>query len=104
MGVYNEFYVYNDTDVIPIAYYNIHNRALGIFFKQNIQDFKTREWFYLKPTHFHNLLMRYENSTLVRSLLTKIEEPLLYPDQVEQLRELKKYIDDGLKVVYRQTG
>lgn len=34
MGAYNEFYVYNDTDIIPIDYYNIHNRALGIFFKK----------------------------------------------------------------------
>lgn len=102
MGVYNEFYVYNDTDIIPIAYYELHNRALGIFFKQNIQGFKTDEWFYLTKTHFHNLLMRYENGTLARSLLTKIEEPILYPDQIQELREIKSYIDEGQNVIYRQ--
>lgn len=102
MGVYNEFYAFNEFDFIPVAYYNIHNRAVGLFFKQNISDFKTEEWFSLTKTHFHNLLMRYENGTLVRSLSTKIEEPILYEDQVRQLREIKKYIDDGLKVVYRQ--
>ena len=103
MGVYNEFYVFDEFDFIPVAYYNIHNRAIGLFFKQNIPNFKTDEWFSLTKTHFHNLILRYENKTLTRSLLTRIEEPLLYPDQVEQLRELKKYIDDGLKVVYLQS-
>lgn len=102
MGVYNEFYVFNEFDIIPVAYYNIHNRAIGLFFQQNISDFKKEEWFTLTKSHFHNLILRYENKTLTRSLLTHIEEPILYLDQIEQLRELKKYIDDGLKVVYMQ--
>lgn len=102
MGVYNEFYVFEEFDIIPVAYYNIHNRAIGLFFKQNISGFKTDEWFTLTKSNLHNLIMRYENGTLQRSLLTKLEEPVLYPDQISQLREIKKYIDDGCKVVYQQ--
>lgn len=103
MGIYNEFYVFDENDIIPKDYYNIHNRAIGLFFSKNILDFKKEKWFSLTKTHFHNLIMRYENKTLARSLLTSIEEPLLYPDQVEQLRELKRYVDNGYKVVYLQS-
>lgn len=103
MGVYNEFYVFEEFGIIPVAYYNIHNRAIGLFFKQNISGFKTDEWFTLTKTHFHNLIMRYENGTLARSPLTNREEPLIYSDQIEQLRELKRYIDNGYKVLYLQS-
>ena len=58
--------------------------------------------FPLTKVHLHNLLLRYENGTLSRSLLTKMNEPLLLPNEVKQLREIKGYIDSGQKVVYRQ--
>lgn len=107
MGIYNEFYVFEkvqEEQDIPLVFYNIHNRAIGLFFKQNIKGFESYKRFPLTKVHLHNLLLRYENGTLARSVLTKIDEPLLLPNEVRQLREIKDYIDSGLKVVYRQIN
>lgn len=102
MGVYNEFYVFDTEEDIPLVFYNIHNRTIGLFFKQNIKGFEPCKSFPLTKVHLHNLLLRYENGTLSRSLLTKMDEPLLLSSEVKQLREIKGYIDSGQKVVYRQ--
>ena len=48
------------------------------------------------------LLQAYNDGTLTRSPLLNPRDPLIFPNQVEQLCQIKKYIDTGYKVIYSQ--
>jgi len=48
------------------------------------------------------LLQAYDDGTLTRSPLANPRDPLIFPDEVTQLCQIKKYIDDKYKVIYTQ--
>lgn len=102
MGVYNEFYVFVNHRVIPVAYFSIHSRNVGGFFRDNIHDFQPNEEYIIDGSLVARLLQAYDDGTLTRSPLSNPRDPLIFPDQIEQLCQIKKYINDGHKVIYTQ--
>ena len=102
MGIYNEFYVFNNKSVIPETEFCIYNRAVGIFCSENIHNFKPNEEYVIDYSLITRLLQAYEDGTLKRSPLTNPRNPLLFPDEVAQLCDIKHYLRDRFKVVYRQ--
>ena len=104
MGVYNEFYVFDNKSVIPETECCIHNRAVGIFFREHIRGYMDDREFYITKEQIEKLLFEYSNGTLKRSPLSNPRDPVLFPDEVSQLCEIKRYLDAGFKVVYRQIS
>lgn len=102
MGIYNDFYVFVNHRVIPVAQFSIHNRNIGGFFRDNLRDFQPNEEYIIDGSLVARLLQAYNYGTLTRSPLTNPRDPLIFPDQVEQLCQIKKYIDTGYKVIYCQ--
>lgn len=102
MGVYNEFYVFVNHRVIPVANFSIHNRNIGGFFRDNLRDFQPNEEYIIDGSLMARLLQTCEDGTLTRSPLYNPRDPLVFSDQVEQLCQIKKYIDTGYKVIYTQ--
>lgn len=102
MGIYNDFYVFANHKVIPVAHFSIYNRNVGRFFRDNLRDFQPNEEYIIDGSLVARLLQACEDGTLTRSPLANPRDPLIFPDEVKQLREIKGYIDSGQKVVYRQ--
>lgn len=102
MGIYNDFYVFVNHRVIPVAYFSIYNRNIGGFFRDNLRDFQPNEEYIIDGSLVARLLQAYNDGTLTRSPLLNPRDPLIFPDQVEQLCQIKKYIDTGYKVIYSQ--
>lgn len=102
MGVYNEFYVFENHRVIPVAHFSIYNRNIGGFFRDNLRDFQPNEEYIIDGSLVARLLQAYNDGTLTRSPLSNPRDPLIFPDQVERLCQIKKYIDIGYKVIYTQ--
>lgn len=102
MGVYNEFWIFEDHKVIPVAHFSIYNRNVGGFFRDNIHDFTPNEEYHIDNFLIPRLLQSYEDGTLVRSPLANPRDPLLFSDEVAQLCEIKRYLNLGHKVVYLQ--
>lgn len=104
MGLYNEFYVFNNKSVIPETEFCIHNRAIGIFFREYIENYQDDQEFYITKQQVSKLLEEYSNGTLKKSPLSNPRDPVLFPDEVTQLCEIKRYLNSGYKVVYRQIS
>ena len=102
MGVYNEFWVFTDRKVIPVAHFSIYNRNVGGFFRENIHNFTPNEEYIIDSSLISRLLQSYEYGSLKRSPLANPRDPLLFSDEEFQLGQINKYINDGCKVVYVQ--
>ena len=102
MGVCNEFYVFVNHRVIPVAHFSIYNRNVGRFFRDNLRDFQPNREYIIDGSLVSRLLQAYEDGTLAMSPLSNPRDPLLFPDEVTQLCQIKKYIDDKYKVIYTQ--
>lgn len=102
MGLYNEFYVFVNHRVIPVAQFSIYNRNVGRFFRDNLRDFQPNEEYIIDGSLVARLLQAYDDGTLAKSPLSNPRDPLIFPDQIEQLCQIKKYINDGHKVIYTQ--
>jgi hypothetical protein len=102
MGIYNDFYVFVNHRVIPVAQFSIYNRNIGGFFRDNLRDFQPNEEYIIDGSLVARLLQAYEDGTLARSPLVNPRDPLIFPDEVMQLCQIKKYIDDKYKVIYTQ--
>lgn len=102
MGVYNEFYVFVNHRVIPVAHFSIYNRNVGRFFRDNLRNFQSNREYIIDGSLVSRLLQAYTDGTLARSPLSNPRDPLLFPDEVTQLCQIKKYIDDKYKVIYTQ--
>lgn len=104
MGVYNEFYVFVNHRVIPVSHFSIYNRNVGGFFRDNLRDFQPNEEYIIDGSLVARLLQAYNDGTLAKSPLSNPRDPLIFPDQIEQLCQIKKYIDTGYKVIYTQIN
>lgn len=102
MSLYNEFYVFVNHRVIPVAHFSIYNRTIGGFFRDNLRDFQSNEEYIIDGSLVARLLQAYNDGTLTRSPLANPRDPLIFPDEVTQLCQIKKYIDDKYKVIYTQ--
>ena len=102
MGIYNEFYVFVNHRVIPVVHFSIYNRNIGDFFRDNLRDFQPNEEYIIDGSLVARLLLAYEDGTLIRSPLSNPRDPLIFPDQIERLCQVQKYIDTGYKVIYTQ--
>lgn len=102
MGIYNEFWVFNPCRVIPVAHLSIYNRNVGGFFSDNIHNFEPNEEYVIDGSLISRLLQSYEDGTLKRSPLANPRDPLLFSDEEFQLGQIKKYAEDGYKIVYVQ--
>ena len=102
MGLYNEFYVFVNHRVIPVAHFSIYNRNVGRFFRDNLRDFQPNEEHIIDGSLMARLLQACEDGTLTRSPLANPRDPLIFPDEVTQLCQIKKYINDGHKIIYTQ--
>jgi len=104
MGLYNEFYVFVNHRVIPVSHFSIYNRNVGGFFRDNLRDFQPNEEYIIDGSLVARLLQAYDDGTLTRSPLANPRDPLIFPNQIEQLCQIKKYIDTGYKVIYTQIN
>lgn len=102
MGVYNEFWIFENNRIIPVAHFSIYNRNVGRFFDENIHNFEPNEEYIIDGSLVSRLLQSYEDGTLVRSPLANPRDPLLFSDEVAQLCKIKRYLNSGHKVVYLQ--
>lgn len=102
MGVYNEFYVFANNKVIPVAHFSIYNRNVGGFFRDNLRNFQPNEEYIIDGSLVSRLLKSHEDGTLTRSPLSNPRDPLIFPDEVTQLCQIKKCINDGYKIIYTQ--
>ena len=102
MGLYNDFYVFVNHRVIPVAYFSIYNRNVGRFFRDNLNGFQPNEEYIIDGSLVARLLQAYDDGILTRSPLSNPRDPLIFPDEVTQLCQIKKYIDTGYKVIYTQ--
>lgn len=102
MGLYNEFYVFVNHRVIPVSHFSIYNRNVGGFLRDNIHDFQPNEEYIIDGSLVARLLQAYDDGTLAKSPLSNPRDPLIFHDQIEQLCQIKKYINDGHKVIYTQ--
>ena len=102
MGICNDFYVFGNHRVIPVAHFSIYNRNVGRFFRDNLRDFQPNEEYIIDGSLVARLLQACEGGTLTRSPLSNPIDPLIFPDEIRQLCQIKKYIDDKYKVVYTQ--
>lgn len=102
MGIYNEFYMFTNNRVIPVAHFSVYNRNIGGFFRDNLRNFQPNEEYIIDGSLISRLLHSYEDGTLTRSPLANPRDPLIFPDDVAQLCQIKKYIKDGYKIIYTQ--
>lgn len=102
MGIYNEFYVFANDRVIPVAHFSIYNRNVGGFFRDNLRNFQPNEEYIIDGSLVSRLLESHEDGTLTHSPLSNPRDPLIFPDEVTQLYQIKKYINDGHKIIYTQ--
>ena len=60
------------------------------FFRDNLRDFQPNDEYIIDCSLVARLLQAYNDGILTRSPLSNPRDPLIFPDQIEQLCQIKK--------------